>query len=125
MRIKSENSDVDLGHDRSQKRGGLECAETLSPQGLSEFVNFKQRFAKRVVLARTAGPDRVIAFPQGRKQIRDRLPRPDDMFAHARDITTREPRDHEREGPLQFGAVVAEPEQAKCDQRRRDHCANR
>src|SRR5205823_12947320 len=47
------------------------------------------------------------------------------MFAHARDITKREPRDHQREGPLHFCAVVAEPEQAKCDHRRRDHCANR
>jgi hypothetical protein len=26
---------------------------------------------------------------------------------------------------LQFCAVVAEPKQAKCDQRRRDHSANR
>ena len=40
MRIERENSDVDLGHDCSQKRSGLECAETLSPQGLPEFVDF-------------------------------------------------------------------------------------
>jgi len=47
------------------------------------------------------------------------------MFAHAGDITKPEPDDHQRERPLHFCAVVAEPEQAKCDYRRRDHCANR
>jgi hypothetical protein len=41
------------------------------------------------------------------------------LLAHAHDITKRESRDHERESPLHFRAVLPEPKQTERDQHRR------
>ena len=73
--IKCENGDIDLGHDRAQERGCFERAETLHAQGLAKRVYFEKNFAERIVPARAASADRVIAFPQRREKIAHRLQR--------------------------------------------------
>ena len=67
-----------------KQRGRFECAETLHPQRFAERVDFEQHFAKRVVRARAAGANRVIAFAQRRQQIAHRLQRMDDVIARGR-----------------------------------------
>src|SRR5207248_1130927 len=115
--IERENGDVDLSHDGAQQRGRFERTKTLHAEGFAERVDFEQRLAQSVVLARAACPNRVITFPKCRQQVRRGLPWPNHVLARAEQTPKRDCDNKKGKSPLHFGAVIAEPKQ-----RQRNDC---
>src|SRR2546430_14822512 len=65
--IESKNRNVDLGHDRAQKRGRLECAKALHAQRFAERIYFEQHFAERVIAARAPSANGIIPRSEERR----------------------------------------------------------
>ena len=86
VRIEGEDRDIDFGHDGAKERGRFEGAEALDAQGFAQLIDFKQNLAERVIGLGAAGPNRVIAFPQGGEKIAHRLKRPNDVLARTGEI---------------------------------------
>ena len=107
--IEREHRYVDLGHDGAQERGRFERAEALHPQRLAQCIDLEQHLAERVVCARAARPNRVIAFAQRGEQIAHRLQRMHDVVARRRNESGRANDDHDGERPLHFRAEIAKP----------------
>ena len=90
LRIECEHGDVDLRHDSAQERSRFECTKTLHPQRFAESIDFEQRLAQSVILARATCPNRVITFPECRQQVRRGLPRPNGVLARAEQTPERD-----------------------------------
>jgi hypothetical protein len=114
--VEGEDGDLDLGHDGFQQRLGFHRAETLRAQRLAQRVHLAHDFAERVLSARAARADRVVAFVQRSEQIRDRLQRPDDPLAQRQRAQQPCSDREDRERPPHLVAVVAEPEQPEGDE---------
>src|SRR5690606_18366517 len=80
--VEGEDGDVDLVHDLPEQRRRLERAEPLLAQRLAERVDFTEGEAERVVIGpRARGPERVVAFEERGKEVRQRLDRADHAVA--------------------------------------------
>jgi hypothetical protein len=80
--VEGEHRHLDLSHHRAHQGRGLERAESLVAQGLAQGVDFPHQFTQHVVTPRTPGADREILFTQSRQEVRGRLERTNDSFAH-------------------------------------------
>jgi hypothetical protein len=117
--VEREHGDVDLRHDLAKERRRFERAEMLLAERLAERIHLGEREPERVVEARTACADGVVAFAQRSEQVRQDLQRPHDTLAHRE--SRREPRsaDEHRGGPLHLGRKILRPQdELKDDQRR-------
>ena len=115
--IEGENGHVDFRHDRAEQRCRFKSAQALEAESFAERVDFKERFAERIIGPGAACADRVIAFPQRREQVRHRLQGPHDVFPRIQDEAETGAGDHERQRPLDLGGVIAKPEQDQRDDR--------
>jgi hypothetical protein len=117
--IKSENGHIDFGHDGAKKRGCFEGAQALNAQRFTKRIDFEQHFAERVILAGSPRANRVITLTKGGQQVGHGLQWPHDVFAGTRHETGKKTDDYQSQGPLHFGGVIAEPENAEGDDRSR------
>src|SRR5690606_36957145 len=114
--VEGEDGDVDLVHDLPEQRRRLERAEPLLAQRLTERVDFTEGEAERVVIGpRARGPERVVAFEERGKEVRQRLDRADHAVAEHGHERPPADDDEERQRPPDPWLVVTEPEEGERD----------
>ena len=109
--VEGEDRDVDLLHDRAQQRRGLDRAQALSAQRGAHGVHLLHHFAERVVGARAAGPDRVVALAHGFEQVGEGAQRRGGALANGGGEGEPAADDEYPDGPLGLAGVVADVEQ--------------
>ena len=120
VRVEGEHRDVDLDHHRAQQRPRLERPEPLIVQRLRQHVDLEHHRTERIVAAGAARADRKIAFAQRRQQVGQRLQRQHDAMPHAEGTAAPDADDEDGQRPLDFGGVIAGPQQDQRDERGRE-----
>jgi hypothetical protein len=111
IQVEGKDGNFDLGHYGSQQRRSFKSAEALLAKNLTQEINLEHRFAERIVVGGASRPDRKIALPKRRKQVRKSLKREYNSLADCVREAKPETDDHHRERPFHLVRVRALPKQ--------------
>src|ERR1700722_19929925 len=109
--IKSKPQRVHRRDDTTQQRRGLELAETLALQHVSEFVDLDRQLSKSIQLPPAPRTERVVGLAQRRDNVGQCLQRADDLLHQEAGRNQGKETDETKKRPYRGPGGVGPPEQ--------------